>query len=138
MNDRPRAGGCLCGSIRYETAGDSEAASICHCVSCRKSAGAQSVAWVVFPYGNFRVVSGEPAVYRSSDHVSRTFCGECGTTLTYQHDEDPNSIDITAASLDLPDEFPPTRHVWLEDKLAWETVNDDLHRFERDSSDASP
>jgi hypothetical protein len=96
------------------------------------------VAWIVFPFENFEVVSGGPAVYRSSENVSRTFCGECGTALTYQHDEDPDSIDITAASLDLPGEFPPTRHVWLEDKLAWETLDTDLRRFERGSSgDAS-
>lgn len=135
----PHTGGCLCGSIRYEVSGEPEAASICHCVSCRKSAGAQSVAWVVFPYGNFRIVSGSLAVYRSSDHASRTFCGECGTTLTYQHDEGPDSVDITAASLDFPDELPPRRHVWLEGKLDWETLDDGLWRFERGSSEgASP
>ncbi len=138
MDNVSHAGGCLCGSIRYEVSGASEASSVCHCVSCRKSAGAQSVAWVVFPFENLEIVSGDPAVYRSSEHVSRTFCGECGTTLTYRHDEDPNSIDITAASLDLPDEFPPTRRVWLEDKLAWETLDDDLQRFERGSSEGAP
>ncbi|CAN5638169.1 GFA family protein [soil metagenome] len=127
----------MCGNIRYEVVGEPEAASICHCASCRKSAGAHSVAWVVFPRGSFRVISGIPALYRSSDHVSRTFCRECGTTLTYQHDEDSDSIDVSAASLDDPDEFSPTRHVWLEDKLAWETVNDGLSHFERGSSDAS-
>ncbi len=134
-HDGSRSGGCLCGAVRYEVAGEPEASSICHCVSCRKSAGAQSVAWVVFSYEGFRIVSGEPAAFRSSENVSRTFCVECGTTLTYQHDEDPDAIDITAASLDLPDEFPPTRHVWLEDKLAWDTVDDGLQRFERGSSE---
>jgi hypothetical protein len=63
--------------------------------------------------------------------VSRTFCQSCGTSLTYRQDEEPDSIDVTAASLDLPDEFPPTRHLWLEDKLAWEGVDDDLPRFEQ-------
>jgi hypothetical protein len=40
---------------------------------------------------------------------------------------------VTTASLDRPDEFPPTRHIWLEDKLAWEHVDDGLPRFERGS-----
>jgi len=63
--------------------------------------------------------------------VSRTFCQSCGTSLTYRHDEDPDSIDVTTASLDRPEEFPPTRHIWLEDRLAWDVANDDLPRFEQ-------
>jgi hypothetical protein len=52
--------------------------------------------------------------HRSSAEVRRTFCGRCGTSLTYRHDGDPDFIDVATATLDHPDEFPPTRHVWLE------------------------
>jgi hypothetical protein len=104
---------------------------ICHCVSCRATSGALTVAWVSFPYRSFSFIEGEPADYRSSDDVSRTFCQSCGTSLTYRDDEDADSIDVTTASLDRPGEFPPTRHIWLEDKLAWEVVDDGLTRFER-------
>jgi hypothetical protein len=38
---------------------------------------------------------------------------------------------VTTASLDRPDEFPPSRHIWLDDKLAWEGVDDGLPRFEQ-------
>ncbi len=127
-------GGCLCGGVRYRVSGKPRTSAICHCVSCRRASGAQSVAWLVFPSEAFSFVSGEPAEYRSSAEVSRTFCGQCGTSLTYQHDGDPGSIDVTTASLDLPDEFPPTHHVWLEDKISWESVNDGLPRFERGGS----
>jgi hypothetical protein len=134
MDDAFREGGCLCGRVRYRVAGAPRAGAICHCVSCRKASGAQSVAWLTFPSSNLSFVSGEPAKYRSSAEVSRTFCGGCGTTLTYQHDGDPDLIDVTATSLDAPEEFPPTRHVWLEDKIAWESVTDGLPRFERGGS----
>ena len=83
------------------------------------------------PHRKFSFVHGEPADYRSSDEVSRTFCQSCGTSLTYRRDEEPGSIDVTTASLDRPDEFPPTRHIWLEDKLTWEGVDDGLPRFEQ-------
>lgn len=134
MNEENHEGGCLCGGVRYSVTGTPLSRAICHCVSCRKSAGAQSVAWIVFPYAGFSFVSDAPTVHRSSPEVSRTFCGECGTSLTYQHDESPDTIDITAASLDFPDEFPPTHHVWMEDKLMWESVSDGLAQFERDGS----
>ncbi len=134
MGEYLREGGCLCGGVRYRVAGERRTSAICHCVSCRRASGAQSVAWVVFPSEAFSFVSGDPAEYRSSAEVSRTFCGRCGTSLTYQRDGSQDSIDVTAASLDLPDEFPPTRHVWLEDKVGWESVNDGLPRFERGGS----
>ena len=130
----PRDGGCFCGRVRYRVTGEPLGSAICHCVSCRKASGAQSVAWLTFPLEGFSFVSGGPAEYRSSDAVSRTFCGGCGTSLTYRHEGDPDSIDVTTASLDLPNELPPTRHIWLEDKLAWEGVNDGLPRFERGGS----
>jgi hypothetical protein len=129
-----REGGCLCGKVRYRVSGRPRTAAICHCASCRRASGAQSVAWVVFPSEAFSFVSGDPAEYRSSAEVSRTFCGGCGTSLTYQHDGNPDFIDVTTASLDLPGEFPPTRHVWLEDRVSWESVDDELPRFERGSS----
>jgi hypothetical protein len=134
MGEDLREGGCLCGGVRYRVSGDPRTSAICHCVSCRRASGAQSVAWVVFPSTAFSFVSGEPAEYRSSAEASRTFCARCGTSLTYQHDGNLDSIDVTAASLDLPDEFPPTRHVWVEDKVAWESVDDGLPRSERGSS----
>ena len=134
MSEDLREGGCLCGKVRYRVAGNPRTSAICHCVSCRRASGAQSVAWLTFPSEAFSFVSGDPAEYRSSVEVSRTFCGGCGTSLTYRHDRDPDFIDVTTASLDLPDEFPPTRHVWLEDKVSWESVNDGLQRFERGSS----
>jgi hypothetical protein len=134
MDEDLREGGCLCGGVRYRVAGEARTSAICHCVSCRRASGAQSVAWVVFPSEAFSFVSGDPGEYRSSAGVSRTFCGRCGTSLTYQHDENADSIDVTTASLDLPDELPPTRHVWLEDKVSWESVDDGLPRFERGGS----
>ena len=112
-------------------AGRPRGSAVCHCVSCRRTSGAQSVAWLTFPRREFSFVHGEPADYRSSDEVSRTFCQSCGTSLTYKHDGAPDSIDVTTASLDRPEEFPPTRHIWLEDKLPWEFVDDGLPRFEQ-------
>jgi hypothetical protein len=131
METDPREGGCICGRVRYRVAREPLGSAICHCESCRRASGAQSVAWLTLPFDGFSFVSGAPQEYRSSPGVSRTFCGECGTSLTYRHDEEPDSIDVTNASLDLPEEFPPTHHIWLEDKVAWEIVNDGLPRFEQ-------
>lgn len=134
MGEGTYDGGCLCDGVRYTVSGEPESSDICHCVSCRRAAGAQSVAWLTFPRGNFSFVSGEPVEYRSSPEVVRTFCGGCGTSLTYRHDGAPDTIDVTTASLDLPEAFPPTYHVWMEDRVGWESVDDGLPQFRQGSS----
>jgi hypothetical protein len=84
---------------------------------------------------DFDFIAGVPARFRSSSSVVRTFCGKCGTSLTSEHDESPDTIDVTAATLDAPDAFPPTREIWLEHQLAWEPLDENLPHFQR-SSDA--
>jgi hypothetical protein len=134
MADSGPQGGCLCGAIRYRIAGLPVAQGRCHCRSCRLAAGAPSVAWIVMRRGDFTFVAGEPVRFRSSSSVVRTFCGKCGTPLTYQNDDSPETIDVTTATLDLPEAFPPIREVWLEHKLAWEPVNENLQHFRRSST----
>ena len=58
------------------------------------------------------------------------FCGQCGTLVAYRRDTRPNEIDLTAASLDVPDDLGPTIEIWTEDKISWVRLNDDLpHRL---------
>jgi hypothetical protein len=129
-------GGCLCGAVRYQVRDTALATSICHCNSCRRASGAPSVAWVVFAAADFAFVSGQPVAFHSSPPVVRTFCGKCGTPLTYQHEESPDTIDVTTATLDSAERFPPTKEIWLEHKLAWEPVNGALPQFDRSSVEA--
>jgi hypothetical protein len=112
-------GGCLCGTVRYRATQRPRISTVCHCVDCRRACGAQSVAWVTFPAASFSFAHGEPAGYRSSPPVVRTFCVRCGTPLTYRNDERPDEIDVTTATLDDPEAFPPTKQVFPEQKLSW-------------------
>ena len=127
----PASGGCLCGSIRYAITGPIKSVGLCHCNSCRKAASAPAMAWLTVQAADFCMVRGEPSVHRSSTKVTRTFCGTCGSPLTYYNDNDPSEIDITAVSLDAPDLFPPTHEAWLEEKIAWTVVNPMLAHFPR-------
>lgn len=130
-------GGCLCGAVRYRLSGPPRATSLCHCVSCRRAAGAPSVAWVVMNAVDFAIVAGEPRAYASSPGVERTFCGNCGTPLTYRR-TNAASIDVTTASLDAPDSYPPTREIWISEKIAWECVDAALPQYSHSSVGASP
>jgi hypothetical protein len=126
-------GGCLCGAIRYRFRGQPRALSLCHCRTCRLAAGAPSVAWVVLNALDFSFTAGAPSVFRSSPSILRTFCGRCGTSLTYQRESEPQTIDVTTASLDVPDEFAPTREIWLSQKLAWQRANESMAQYPQSS-----
>jgi hypothetical protein len=138
MTNASHEGGCLCGAIRYRSSKDPVATSHCHCRSCRLAAGAPAVAWAIFPSDGFGFTAGTPVRHRSSPNVIRTFCGTCGTALTWQHDEQQDTIDITSATLDCPDAFAPTREIWIEQKLAWQTLDTGLPHYLRSSRDSAP
>jgi hypothetical protein len=121
------AGGCLCGAHRYRITQPPLHAVICHCSTCRRGAGAQSVGWLTVASDGFAWQTGEPAAFASSPGIIRTHCAACGTSLTYRCE--PDSIDVTLASLDDPDAVSPQREVWLSHKLAWEPAAPGLPGF---------
>lgn len=91
------------------------------------------VAWITVRSADFAFTKDEPVRYRSSPPVVRTFCGQCGTPLTYQHDDGLDTIDITTSSLDDPEPFAPAREIWLEDKVSWAPLDESLPHFQRTS-----
>lgn len=129
MGETKHPGRCLCGAVRYEVSGSPSNLCFCHCESCRRAAGAPAVAWGTFASLYFRVTSGALTDYRSSATVTRGFCGRCGSTLTYRHDARPAEIDVAIATLDEPAAFAPQVHVWVGDKLSWESISDGLPQF---------
>jgi hypothetical protein len=125
-------GGCQCGAVRYGVSGEPAYAALCHCEDCRKSAGAPAVHWAAFPEGQFRLVTGQPKEYRSSEHASRNFCPTCGTGLFYRNPAVlPGLVDIQAATLDDPAALPPQIHVQTAERIAWMDGVDALPKFER-------
>lgn len=131
MPEQRLTGGCLCGAIRYVIDGEPLETSVCHCVSCRRSAGADSVAWITVSRSNFHIVTGEPVLHASSPGVARGFCGACGTSLTYTR-EGEDWIDATLGSLDDPNATQPRAEVWLEERIGWNPANPALHPFQRE------
>lgn len=124
-------GRCQCGAIQYEAQGDPVYSALCHCSDCRMSAGAPMVSWALFPE-NAVSVSGEPLSYRSSDNVTRQFCGTCGTGLFYRNAVTfPGMVDIQTATLDDQSAFPPAVHVQFAEAAPWMEKAHDLPKFER-------
>lgn len=85
--------------------------------------------YVTFPITHFSLLKGQPAEFHSSAPVTRSFCAHCGTSLSYRHADYADRIDVMSCSLDDPDKFPPTLHIWTSHKLGWVRIVDDLPAY---------
>jgi hypothetical protein len=124
------SGGCFCGAVRYAVSGEPLHSTLCHCSDCRRVAGAPAVAWFTMRVDDFRITSGVPRRLQSSGKVERTFCGACGTGLTYQHADLPGEIDVTSGSLDAPEGMAPEDHTFVGSRLRWLRMEDGLPEYE--------
>ena len=129
-------GGCFCGRVRYEVKGELFNRTNCHCSMCRRTSGAPFVAWFTVTQANFHWLSGQPAAFESSPGVTRAFCRDCGTALTFARSDHEGEVDITTCSLDAPAEIPPEDHTFVGSKIPWIELSDGLPQYggARDSS----
>jgi hypothetical protein len=116
MGEQVRAGGCLCGAVRFEAVGEPSDAGYCHCRMCQRWSGAPAQAWATFAPEAVRYTAGAPASYRSSDAGRRQFCAAWGSPLMF---DDPGFVSINVASLDDPGGLPPKRHIHVSSRIGW-------------------
>jgi hypothetical protein len=125
-------GGCQCGAVRYRVKGEPQHNALCHCVDCRKSAGAPLVGWAAFAEADFTLEKGEAATYNSSGASMRSFCPTCGTGLYFRNAEMlPGIVDIQTATLDDPDALPPTAQIQVAERIGWMESAHTLPAFRR-------
>ena len=107
------SGGCQCGAVRFSAASLGRA-SICHCRMCQKAFG--SVGGLLVTAIDLTWTRGEPKRFQSSNKVRRGFCGECGTTLTYEYE---GGEEVAIATFDRAAEIAPVIQVGIEGRLPW-------------------
>ena len=115
-------GHCLCGKIRfhgtYDAGNDLKA---CHCSQCRRWSGHYWAA--ILPKS--LTIKGTPKWYRASDFARRGFCGNCGSSLFWQHD-DSDIIDVAAGAIDSPTGLHLLGHIFVADKGDYYEIADGL------------
>jgi len=132
-------GGCMCGVVRYEAAGEPLAVGHCHCHSCRRHTGAPVVTFVMFDQDRVKFIKSDRKIYRSSPGVVRSFCDQCGTPLTWEGKAfDRLIIEFYISTLDNPDDHVPNVHWFHAERIAWFEVADDLPRYRGLSSGHEP
>jgi hypothetical protein len=93
--------------------------------------------YIGVPGGQWRWTGEAPKVYHSSPGVERTFCGNCGTPLSFRSERLTGLMHFYVAALEEPERFEPQLHVAYEEKLSWLDIGDDLPKREGPKVDVS-
>lgn len=122
-------GGCMCGAVRYRVTNAPTYAGICHCNDCRLASGGAYVPWLGVRPDDFELTRGILSEYQSSPGITRSFCGNCGSSLTYGG-KGWDDLAITIASLDDPNAITPESNVFLRERLHWVRWNEDMRNYD--------
>lgn len=110
-----RAGGCLCGAVRYEVHGPLRQVVACHCSQCRRMTG-HFLAATAAVRSHLKLTAAQGLKwYHSSDSARRGFCAECGSTLFWEADG-RDYVSIAAGTLDEAAGLAIVWHIHVLDK----------------------
>ncbi|MCX5493273.1 GFA family protein [Kaistia dalseonensis] len=128
------AGGCACGSIRYEIASEPIAGLHCQCRHCQMRSGTGHSSYLVFAGRSDMASTGEPKSWRvagdSGNEKIHAFCPDCGTPVHLTFAAMPDLVAVHAASLDDASRFMPQFVTYGMRGLAWDILDPALPVFE--------
>ena len=126
-------GGCLCGAVRFRLESPPFDAGWCHCRTCQLNSGAPAMVFATVPAEEWVATRGEESIrtIQSSSFGHRGFCARCGTPLYMKVDHQPETIDLSAATLDDPGRVVPQYHIFWSSRVAWFEPGDELPRHDR-------
>ncbi|MGH6910696.1 MAG: GFA family protein, partial [Phenylobacterium sp.] len=111
------SGGCQCGAVRYRVEGELGRATICHCRMCQKAMGGPFGPFVSVKSDQVEWTRGTRKRFASSNKVSRGFCADCGTPLTFEWSE--TVIDLAFYTFDRAEEVVPTVQLQAPMAASW-------------------
>ncbi|MCA0872914.1 GFA family protein [Seohaeicola saemankumensis] len=128
-------GGCYCGALRYEAAGDAMMKAQCHCRECQYFSGGGANYFMILPEDGFTYVKGTPAQFTRSDldkPVTREFCPTCGTHILTRLPDRPLLV-LKAGPLDdaAAGYGGPAMAIYTVDQQPFHLIAEGLPQFER-------
>jgi hypothetical protein len=113
-------GGCQCGAVRYEVAGEPSAIYVCHCRECQKQSASAFGISVIVPAAGLRLARGEVGTWSRPTDSGRTldcvFCRACGSRLWHATPGE-DVVSVKGGSLDAPVDLSGAVHIWTARKL---------------------
>jgi hypothetical protein len=130
----PYSGGCACGAIRYEVAGDAVMHNDCQCRQCQRQTGTGHGSYLTFT-GAAVKVEGEArhwdAVGEQGTVKRSNFCATCGSPLYLTFPDMPDVFVVRAGSLDDPAKYGPQLTMWTSAGQAWDHLDPAIAKFDK-------
>jgi hypothetical protein len=127
------AGGCLCGDVGFEVAGELNRLVHCHCSLCRRSRGTAFGSTLFTTPERFRWTRGQDRTRTYRLPPPRTyetdFCARCGSLVPTVVPDFGLAL-IPAGSVDTPLEVATAVHIYVGSKASWHEITDSAPQFE--------
>jgi hypothetical protein len=95
---------------------------MCHCLACQRRSGSVFAVQARFPRERVTIAGDAREYVRVGDEGKRTtfrFCPECGSTVYYTMDVQPDLIAVAVGAFADPTFPPPNFSVYEERRHAW-------------------
>ena len=128
------AGGCECGSVRYEVADAFQYAANCHCSRCRAATGSAFKPFAGIERDKLEVTSGTDKLrIVGEEDANDTRCAVCGSLL-FSVVRDGAYVHVALGSLEDEPAIRPREHIFVGSKAPWFEITDELPQFEEYAS----
>ena len=121
-------GSCGCGAIKFSFTGSLDDVWFCHCSQCRKNYGMYG-AFVGALRDSFKINRTKKLLsYKSSSNTTRTFCGNCGASITWDR-KGYARVYVLLGLLDEKARIKSAQHIFTKDKGAYYDICDHWPQF---------
>jgi len=132
MSPSTLRGGCLCGAVRYEVAGEPKRFYFCHCSRCRKATGTGHASNLFLQPAALKWLVGEEHVASfkvpEAQRFVNTFCATCGGRLPRQA-AGSDMVMVPAGSLDDDAPIRPQANIFADSRASWSCTNVELPSY---------
>jgi hypothetical protein len=124
-----RYASCSCGKLQIVCEGEPVRVGICHCLACQRRTGSIFGVQARFARDKVSVQGVARAYVRIGDDGGRLvfrFCPECGATVYYVMDEEPDLVGVPVGAFADPSFPAPQYAVYVSRRHPWAGMPD-LH-----------
>jgi hypothetical protein len=126
-------GGCLCGSVRWESPEPPIVTRVCWCRDCQYLGAGSGTVNACFRTESF-IVTGRTSDYasaaKSGNQMHRRFCSTCGTPLFSEAEARPHLIFVRVGTFDDPNLANPAMTIWTSSAPRWASIDAKLPQVE--------
>jgi hypothetical protein len=128
-----RLASCSCGQLEVAVRGEPVRISICHCRACQRRTGSPFGAQARFAIGDAEIDGQSATWVRTADSGNRItfhFCPNCGSTVFYLPEAEPDLIAIAVGAFADPAFPTPGVSVYEARRHPWVEVPTDIEHFD--------